>query len=105
MTYMSYDTCLCVVHVESETLIIKCIAHNTYSEGITTNRQKNLQFGSNPSIPQQNQINVNKQKLKGESKRSKYENDKHKRFNILINNVVTNKKLIDNLKQHKKIII
>ncbi len=52
MTYWKPDTCYCKLHVETKTMIEKCLAHNTYDEALEYNQSHNFKYGLKPTEEQ-----------------------------------------------------
>lgn len=76
MTWAFLDTCKCVLHEQSKTLIIHCKKHNTFQAAVKDNKSK--KFDNSP--------------------RSKTEEDEFKKFMNKINDVSENAKLEKKMK-------
>ena len=101
MTYWFPDTCLCVSHVETKTLIVKCTNHNTFNSMIAANRAENLRHGSNPTAAQQKIIAENKALLKQSSTRTAAEKSKFLDFKLKSENAIENEKMIKKFSEKK----
>jgi len=102
MTYFSPNTCLCVSHVESETLLIKCNRHNNFNQMLAENQAENKRFGLDPNETQKQEIAENRKALRETSTRNK---SKFLRLQKIINDPKSNKKLDSDLRAKRRVNI